>query len=284
METQTPDWQAVMERLDRLERANRQWRVVATASLAIMVLLSLLGATAQRVPDEIRARAFVVVASDGRSQARLGASAQGMPELVLYDPKGIERANLSLTRYGDPKLSLRDEDDTAGAWLGATHLQLSTRLDNGGKASASMGFRDSTFPQVSVWREGAHAFMEAASSAKINVSERGGFSALMTSNYLLGGPGISLFRKPGEGAKLYSSDVLENGPILELLHDGKIRAFIALDKEGSPQFQMSDETGKTRAALGHVDLEEIPTGTVSKRPASSLVLFDKDGKVLWKAP
>jgi len=30
--------------------------------------------------------------------------------------------------------------------------------------------------------------------------------------------------------------------------------------------------------------EMMATGTVEQRPASSLVLFDRDGKVIWKAP
>jgi len=76
METQALEWEAILERLGRLEQANRRRRVVASASLLVMTLALLMGATAQRVPDEIRARAFVVVASDGRSQGRLGASAQ----------------------------------------------------------------------------------------------------------------------------------------------------------------------------------------------------------------
>jgi hypothetical protein len=36
--------------------------------------------------------------------------------------------------------------------------------------------------------------------------------------------------------------------------------------------------------LGHSAIEATRTGAVEQRPASSLVLFDKDGKVLFKAP
>ena len=35
---------------------------------------------------------------------------------------------------------------------------------------------------------------------------------------------------------------------------------------------------------GHPALETTATGTVEQRPASSLVLFDRDGKVIWKVP
>ena len=41
---------------------------------------------------------------------------------------------------------------------------------------------------------------------------------------------------------------------------------------------------KPRAVLGSTSLELIKTGTIEKRPESSLVLFDKDGKVIWQTP
>lgn len=66
--------------------------------------------------------------------------------------------------------------------------------------------------------------------------------------------------------------------------NGKARASLMLGIDGSPVVLLGDENGKPRAVLGHVDLVGTSEGRVEKRPASSLVLFDKDGKVLWKAP
>jgi hypothetical protein len=65
------------------------------------------------------------------------------------------------------------------------------------------------------------------------------------------------------------------------LHDsaGKLRA--SLTPEGLTLF---DEAGRTRAVLGETDLEVTTTGTVEHRQSSSLVLFDRNGKVLWKSP
>ena len=42
--------------------------------------------------------------------------------------------------------------------------------------------------------------------------------------------------------------------------------------------------GNIRAVLGYTKLENTRTGVVEHRPVSSLVLFDKDGKAIWKAP
>ena len=47
---------------------------------------------------------------------------------------------------------------------------------------------------------------------------------------------------------------------------------------------LQDENGIMRAALGDITLERPVTGVVERRPVSSLVLFDKMGQVIWKAP
>ncbi len=44
-----------------------------------------------------------------------------------------------------------------------------------------------------------------------------------------------------------------------------------------------DELG-SYADSGQIDTEETKTGIVKKRPASSLVLFNKENKVIWSAP
>jgi hypothetical protein len=54
--------------------------------------------------------------------------------------------------------------------------------------------------------------------------------------------------------------------------------------QGEPSLELSDHTGKARATLGYTELEVQHTGSTEKRAVSSLVLFDKDGKVTWAAP
>jgi hypothetical protein len=45
-----------------------------------------------------------------------------------------------------------------------------------------------------------------------------------------------------------------------------------------------DANKAPRAILGSASLEATGTGVTEKRPESSLVLFDKKGKTIWKAP
>jgi len=64
---------------------------------------------------------------------------------------------------------------------------------------------------------------------------------------------------------------------------GKVRARLTL-AGGSPVLALADAAGNERATLGSTILEVVKTGEERRRAESSLVLFDKDGKVMWKVP
>jgi len=53
---------------------------------------------------------------------------------------------------------------------------------------------------------------------------------------------------------------------------------------GQSNIALYDEDGNLRTVLGSTTLEVPHTGEKELRPVSSLVLFDKKGKVLWSAP
>lgn len=64
----------------------------------------------------------------------------------------------------------------------------------------------------------------------------------------------------------------------------KNRALLGLRRDGEPYLSLLDKNGQVRAALGSIDLKNPITGLNEKRPCSSLVLFDQDGKVIWSTP
>jgi len=117
-----------------------------------------------------------------------------------------------------------------------------------------------------------------------------------------GSPNLALVDANGKGSVLLSSSSLvlfdgnrryrvtlgltsNNAPSLSFWGEkGEARAVLSLNPDSGPSLELYDEKGKSRAALGATDLEAARTGTVEKRPESSLVLFDKEGKVLWQAP
>jgi hypothetical protein len=62
------------------------------------------------------------------------------------------------------------------------------------------------------------------------------------------------------------------------------RATLFVGANGEPTLSLADKSGMPRAILGSISLETTKTGTVQNRPPSSLVLFDKDGKVIQALP
>jgi len=62
------------------------------------------------------------------------------------------------------------------------------------------------------------------------------------------------------------------------------RVVMYLQPDGSPAVSLADRDGQQRAVLGCLAPPLTPTGSIQVGRESSLVLFDKDGKVIWKTP
>ena len=98
--------EALAQRLDRMERGLRRWRIIGvigwallTASVAagFLLVLRLPVETASEeettdgedvVEDEVRARAFVLVDEDGRPRAALAMRPDGTPALAFSNEEG----------------------------------------------------------------------------------------------------------------------------------------------------------------------------------------------------
>jgi hypothetical protein len=89
-------------RVDRLERETRMWRIAAVAAIAVFGLLGA-GKASGPIPDEVRAKRFVLVDETGREHARLGFGVVGAfkphlePELCLGDR---EKSGTCVYPYG----------------------------------------------------------------------------------------------------------------------------------------------------------------------------------------
>ena len=85
------------------------------------------------------------------------------------------------------------------------------------------------------------------------------------------------FRAGSTQASLASGNLfLKDKSFIKIYADNMLR--------GGTSIEVYDEEGNKRAALGSVNLNVIATGEIQKRPESSLVLFGKDGKVVYSAP
>jgi hypothetical protein len=106
-----PTMEAVTRRLERLERDHRRWKRVAgwaVAGFALTVLLGAVPGKKAHIPDEVRAKRFVLIDTADRARAELAIIAENQPHLALFDDAGKPRLMLSLGRYGEPSLSLLD--------------------------------------------------------------------------------------------------------------------------------------------------------------------------------
>jgi len=59
---------------------------------------------------------------------------------------------------------------------------------------------------------------------------------------------------------------------------------LSLKGKEEVRISLSDTEGNTRAVLGSETTETIKTGAITKNPPSSLVLYNKKGRVIWSAP
>jgi hypothetical protein len=103
MKQQTPDWQAVLERLDRLERQNRLWKGLALVLLVSLGAGVLMGGGDPPAPPLLAARKLQLLDGNGKARAELALNRHGQPTLFFYDGNGKERAELGLGKDGGPE-------------------------------------------------------------------------------------------------------------------------------------------------------------------------------------
>src|SRR5712692_8737214 len=102
-------------------------------------------------------------------------------------------------------------------------------------------------------------------------------------------PRVQLFTTDGEprlrlldqAGKLRAAlGIFDGEPGLSFLDkEGKQRVML-FTTDGEPRLELLDKNEEIRAILGYTELA-LRTGSTEKRAVSSLVLLDKDGKVLW---
>jgi hypothetical protein len=107
------------ERVERLERAGRRWRLAATIAGAGLALAVLMG-QARPEPAEIKAQKFVLVDETGASRATLAMEAGG-PSLVLTDARGSGAIRLAVPKVpGKGTFYLSDREVGADLELAMT--------------------------------------------------------------------------------------------------------------------------------------------------------------------
>ena len=110
MASQTPDLQAVVERLGKVEKQNRRLKSVG---IAVLVLVSAVLVIGQTVPKErilLEAEAFILRDKNGNVRGGLLATGDGEASLSFADKNGNVRASLTVYEDGSPELYFRDKN------------------------------------------------------------------------------------------------------------------------------------------------------------------------------
>jgi hypothetical protein len=196
--------------------------------------------------------ALFVIASFAFAQQRQGATPQlRIPDVieakkfVLKDGKGVERGVLEFDARGTV-FSLYGPDRNAQSFPAAS---LTTSIDKG----RSKGYL--TVDDLSA--DDIRSFHGAITAQQFIVKDENDDEK----GYL-----------DRNGLVLY-----KNVPVVQ----GKGRPFAWTNAE---YFKLFDENGTERAVLGSTELVDTKTGAATKTAVSSLALFDKEGKVLFRAP
>jgi hypothetical protein len=239
-------------RVQRLERQNRKYRTAALGVILLFAAVFLMG-QGQRT-DIVEAREFVLRGADGKKMAVLGMyegrRLEWRPGSQGIIPK-VEGKDVNV-----PRLSFYDYKGN-----------LATTLDDVGLTLLGEEGQE----QVSVH------------DSFVTVSDGAGEVSLGTSGGL---SWLALKGKEGtEGranVSLYNAAFGDISPGILSISDLSGRTRVSID--ASPSVQLFDESGKHRATLGSESLVTTRTGSIEKRAPSSLVLFDKEGKVMWSAP
>lgn len=146
----TLQMEAIVQRLERLERSNRYWRALAALGLALLGLVLLLGAGKSdetTIANEIQARAFVLVDRVGTPLARLGLLPHGVWGLGFYDQGKKSRIMLSVDGEGTSTLSLFSKDGKGGMLLSAN--------SNGANSLRFVDMHWKTRAALATWPDGS---------------------------------------------------------------------------------------------------------------------------------
>jgi hypothetical protein len=237
--------------------------------------MALMGQTLPRV-RVVEAEKFILRDSDGKARVILGAESPGstVPDpavirmvfpkmgvygLHLYSPDGRYRAGLIEAEPGGTGAQLRllDSSTPSSAYLAVDAGVAALNL------TATEKSRDAAEREQSEWGTKFNAAKTPEERERLFLSAPFDGAKAALSAFPKGTSSLSLER--GSNGKY-----------------GGIAAYLTQD--GQAAMWLNDERGMSRAVLGGASLENKATGVKEQRPASSLILFDKDGKVIWKAP
>ena len=285
------------QRLYRLERQVRCWMIVGGSAVLAFALVLLVGATSSTIPDEIRAKRFLVLDDKGTLRAELGMDSSAAPALKLYEAHGWIAAKLELSPDGAPSLRLGDIAKAITLHVGSegqmalqffrypqSPIQLILGQD-GTPVFSLLGNDDKSRVLLQVPSNGAPSLMLFDKEAKVRAELDLGMDADGTPRLRLtdkdekarvavvGGDLPGLWLADGNGQTRAMVTNFRDGPAIALF-DANSNERVGLGlREGKSALVFRDTNGKVRAFFG--SLPEY---------GPQLFLLDPTGKTLYSKP
>lgn len=294
---------ALRKRLQRLERSNRV-RNGALALVGIVAIAGLIvGADGEdnKTPKRIEAQAFVLKDSDGRERGEWFATPHGTlfrtgdspgPVVMLSTMKKDAEARIVVNSqlFGSGVGSFEATKDGVGVEMTDSKFGAHSKWN---LTPDGMSFilgewseqTDETKKKIKEARaefpNGGTKFYDAIKHLPYDVIQRGSwFASRENTSLLLQGdhPVLGLADEKGKVRA-----VLGNNYAVLLDNTGTKRVGLSVG-DGETTLGLFDESGSKRASLGTTMITVTKTGEKRQLAESSLVLFDKDGKLLFQAP
>ena len=264
-----------------------------------------------RLIDENGDECASLVARNGGSFLRLASAADkagvsidcsaGSAKLILSDEEGKECVTLRTHFYGhqSPEISVRYKDMAKASlnvvgrqpWLSLSGNQLGEPPDITEDREA--------FEQWLGKYSSVYLSIENGKNPQLIMSDKDGQERILLNLDERRGPSLSLYGKDHKafvelncilGPYLCMEDFTAGSSLLDnngisLRDKNSNRAFeIGLRSEGEPYLELLDKSGQSRAVLGSTTTVTVKTGEEHRKSPSSLIFFDKDGKVMWQVP
>ena len=157
-------------------------------------------------------------------------------------------------------------------------------VDEKGTLRASLSSRKATTAFFLADESGTvRARLALDGSARLELSDASGKPRASLALKADGAPELMVGTDKQARAALHVS--AEGGAEISLVDsEDHPRAALTLAADGSPRLALYDEEGTLRTALGSTPLKEVRSGSSEMTGPSSLVLLDRKGTVVFKAP
>lgn len=280
-EWETPDLEAVVKRLEKVESQNRRLKWAGGLVLVVLCAVVLMG---QASPKKriVEAEQFILRDVDGNMRAFLSL-VEDSPSLVLHDKHGNPVVLLGVFQDGSPSLAFFDKQHNPCAVLSVSDGSPSLTLrDKDGKIRAKLSLFDDGSPSL--------ALRDKDGKTRAELSTFGDGLPLLVLYDRHGKSRASLgVREDG------TSGIEAEGFILRDTH-GRGRVLLGVMK-GKWGLYLFDLEEKLRASLlvGEEDRTWVSAlslvadgetrgmfGIVNGRP--QLAILDREGKVIFRAP